>query len=405
MRRAILALRVVSALLFGLPVRFLRKWLNLKPRIWHGFSPLHTIRDLVAMDRQFGYSARSVVLASAASRKYALTSTTDFDRVLQDLAEDDRHWVVLADLLLHADIWCAFFDCLFVPHSQSNKNEFAFRLLRLAGIKIIVSVHGSDIPQHSDNPGAYDWVSRLALDYPSWDFNLQTSISRERVRIFSRYAALILPGDPTIVPWLPRHDVLFKYFPTRTDCEPVYDPGNAIPVIVHAPNHRNVKGTQFLLDAVAALQTEGVACELRLVENVPPSEAFALYRRADVIADQFIIGSFGSFALEGCCLGKPVLTYLEPGHLENSVYYLPLVNTRPETLLETLRLLLRDPVLRQTIGRSAREAVARFYSYEAIGEVWDRLYRHVWRGESLALESTRHFCKEREAFPPLTLVE
>ncbi len=48
-----------------------------------------------------------------------------------------------------------------------------------------------------------------------------------------------------------------------------------------------------------------------LVQGMPNDEARATYQRADMIADQFLIGAYALFAIEGMALGKPVLCHLE----------------------------------------------------------------------------------------------
>ena len=49
------------------------------------------------------------------------------------------------------------------------------------------------------------------------------------------------------------------------------------------------------------------------------------------------------------------------------------------------------------IGQARRsEAAERYQSIEALAEVWAQLYRHVWWGEPLRLEQTRHFSPERK---------
>ena len=112
--------------------------------------------------------------------------------------------------------------------------------------------------------------------------------------------------------FLPRVDLTFKYFPVNLEqLQPLYRPANPVPVIVHAPNHRNLKGTEFLLRAAERLQSRGVAFKLQLVERVAHDEATQIYRQADIIADQFRGGTYGVFALEGMALGKPVLSYLD----------------------------------------------------------------------------------------------
>jgi hypothetical protein len=252
--------------------------------------------------------------------------------------------------------------------------------------------HGSDIVQWSEHRDRYGWVERMSRDYPTWSFDEQTPISRRRVELFSRFADLVISGDSSLDPFLPRRDLRFKYFPIDTEkIAPVPQPHHDPPRIVHAPNHRFVKGTPELLAAIERLRSRGVACELRLVEGVAPEEARAVYATADVIADQFIIGAFGTFALEGLALGKPVLTYLDEEHLRDPLFHLPIVNTTVENMDRVIAALLAVPELRRRLGAAGRAAVERYHSYEALGEVWDRLYRHVWRGEALALETTRHF--------------
>jgi glycosyltransferase involved in cell wall biosynthesis len=231
---------------------------------------------------------------------------------------------------------------------------------------------------------------------------MQTIVTGERMRLFCRYADLVLHADSSIVRMLPRCDFFFKYFPIDTDSlEAATGSRSArdVPTIIHAPNHRNVKGTEFLVEAVADLRARGFPCELVLVERVSRIEAQRLYRHADIIADQFVIGAFGMFALEGLSLGKPVLAYLDDTNLGDPVFNLPIVNTNSENITAVLAVLLKVSELRRRLGISGRAAVERYQSIPALAEVWDQLFRHVWSGHRLELEFTRHFSPERHARP------
>ncbi len=192
---------------------------------------------------------------------------------------------------------------------------------------------------------------------------------------------------------------VFKYFPI--DCDALRpadgDVTNSPPVVIHAPNHRLIKGTDHLLDAIGRLQCAGVPCKLELLERVPREEALHHYRESDIIADQFCSGAFGVFAVEGLALGKPVLTYLDQEHLGDPVFNLPIVNTNPENLVAVLAVLLQLPALRKRLGQAGRAAVERYQSVPALAEVWGRIYGHVWWGEPLSLEMTKHFSPERKA--------
>jgi glycosyltransferase involved in cell wall biosynthesis len=393
MRRFRAARRVSWALAAGLAVRLFRRAAHRPPRIWHGPSPLHSTHYNVAADRRGGYPSRSVVI-NARTTSYDLVTGRDFDVVVSALGipESERHWYALADLLRHGDIWAAYFDSLFFPVLQRRKNALALRLVRLAGIRTVVTTHGSDIVQLTGQPTRYGWVERFARDYPQWDFAEQTSLSRARAALFLRHADFFIAPDSVNVPFMPRVDARFKFFPIDTDALALAPaPEHEVPVVIHAPNHRIVKGTEFLLAALERVRTAGIPFELRLIERVPRNEALRMYRDADVIADQFCIGAYGVFALEGLALGKPVLTYLDEEHLRDPAFNLPIVNAVPERLAEILAVLLSIPELRRRIGEASRAAVVRYQSIDALAEVWDRIYRHVWRGTPLELERTAHF--------------
>ena len=136
--------------------------------------------------------------------------------------------------------------------------------------------------------------------------------------------------------------------------------------VVHAPNHREFKGTRHLEEAVSALQAEGVPIELVLVENLPNHEALEVYRTADVIFDQCLIGFHGYFALEAMALGKAVMCYIRKPE-EYLLYPLecPIINTHVDTLQDDLRRLVSSREELVSIGRRSRKYVERHYSREA----------------------------------------
>jgi hypothetical protein len=109
------------------------------------------------------------------------------------------------------------------------------------------------------------------------------------------------------------------------------------------------------------------------------------------------MGGFGIFALEGLCLGKPVLTYLDQDYLGNPIFTHPIVNTNPENIERVLAVLLQVPALRERLGEAGCESVVRYQSVAAMAEVWTRIYCHLWWGEPLDLETTAPFSRERQA--------
>lgn len=398
--------RALGAAAWGALVRVARRIARRPPRIWHGPQPLHAIRYMVAADRHAGYPSRSVVLTEKQVKTHDLVTRGDFDLVIrsESLPWQDLHWLALIDLLLRADVWVTYFDGLFFNVADRRKNELAFRLIRAAGIRIVVTAHGSDIIRLDVPHGRYDWIGRMQRDYPTWDFAAQTPVSKTRLDHFCRHADLVLPGDPLMATLVgARNDLLIKPYPIDTEeLQPVVSAPSGVVKIIHAPNHRFVKGTDFLIAAVEQVQARGFRCELVLIERMARSEALRRFAEADIIADQFCMGGWAQFALEGMALGKPVLTYLDREHLENRLFNLPVVNATPENLPEVLAVLIELEELRRRLGTVSRAAVERYQSIPALAEVWDRIYRHLWWGKPLDLTGTAHFSLERK---PRSLTE
>jgi glycosyltransferase involved in cell wall biosynthesis len=395
-RRCVWVLRVLWAAILGWVVRRVRRAVGRPPRIWRGMNGLHLIKWPVLVDRHAGFPSRSFI---STTKPGALFDDEDFDMVCdgQGWGKEDWHWHGLTDLLVRADIRVAFFDSLFFSLGAWRANAWTLWLIRFVGIRTIMSPHGMDIFHRDGRTTRYDWVNRAQRDYPDWDLSAHRPDAIRRTRLWCKHAQLVIGSDSTCHRFLPRRDVSFKWFPV--DCEalhPAETTREGPPVVIHAPQHRAIKGTDYLLAAAGRLKSCGVDMELRLMEKVPRVEALRRYAEADIIADQFCMGAYGMFALEGLALGKTVLTYLDQEHLGDPAFNLPIVNTNPDNLERVLAALLLVPELRVRIGRAGREAAVRYQSVEALAEVWSQLYRQVWWGEPLRLATTRHFSSDRK---------
>lgn len=162
--------------------------------------------------------------------------------------------------------------------------------------------------------------------------------------------------------------------------EPSYpDPqGTETVRIVHAPNHQGFKGTKHLIAAVERLRERGVPVELQLVERVPNREALEMYRRADIVFDQCMIGFHGYFALEAMAMGKPVVVFIRNPRTELlAPDECPFVNVRPETLEEVLFELVQNRARLSELGRRGRQYVERHYTLEALANRMKKAYEKL----------------------------
>jgi glycosyltransferase involved in cell wall biosynthesis len=93
---------------------------------------------------------------------------------------------------------------------------------------------------------------------------------------------------------------------------------------------------------------------LLLSESVSKPRLFDLYAAADVIVDQFAVGSLGSVSFEALRMGKPVLTYLAPFNLLGYPDPPPLLNARTRAdILRCLHACAERPEELADIGRRA----------------------------------------------------
>jgi hypothetical protein len=170
---------------------------------------------------------------------------------------------------------------------------------------------------------------------------------RERIAGFDREADLIYALNPDLLRVLPARAQFLPYASVDpAACQPVPPSEFGEPVIVHAPSHRAVKGTSFLVTALERLRSEGVKFRAIFVEGRSNAEALKLYESADLAVDQLLAGFYGALAVELMALGKPVICQLNPDDLarlpESMRRELPLIHAEPETVYDVLRFWLTE---------------------------------------------------------------
>ena len=339
--------------------------------------------------RALGYESRTCVF-----NHYAINERADFDTYYDEflpagiIFDPLRGYAVFLWVLRNFDVYLAYFDGGFMRGTALRRLELP--LLRLAGKKIIVSPYGGDIAV----PGHLGVAEqRLLEDYPS--IARDGEQVRRRVLEFARWANLVIRNYQ--YGFMPRADILW---PTQIaidsdlwQAEPAAsdaDGHNGEVVVVHAPNHRRIKGSDGLIEAVDRLAGEGLQVRLELLERRPNDEIRAAITRADIVADQFIAG-YALFAIEGMAASRPVLSALswlpEDVRAVLDARGLPIVDADLETLEAQLRRLIEDPARRRALGQAGRRFVIDNHSYAAVGTEWDRLIRSVWAGERPAADA------------------
>jgi hypothetical protein len=347
--------------------------------------PIISIKYWSASLRARGYESRTCVTGH-----YAINERADFDVYYDEflsrglIFDPLRGYLVFLFVLRSADIYLCFFDGGFLQLTALRRLELP--LLRLAGKRIIVSPYGSDIavPGHlgvAEEP--------LLRDYP--EIAVHGERVRRRVLGLTRWANLIVRNYQ--YGYLPRWDVLWptqiaidteqwRSVAARSDA----DGHDGEVVVVHAPNHRNIKGTDGLIEVVEELRSEGLRVRLDLLERRPNAQVRIAVLSSDIVAEQFIAG-YALFAIEGMAAARPVLSALDwmPEEVREDLARreLPIVDTDLITLKTNLGELVRDPLRRRILGEEGRRFVLEHHSYEAVGSVWEAIIEHVWSGAPL----------------------
>lgn len=353
----------------------------IKPRVVLGPTPIISLRDWAQVLRACGYATRTVV-----THVYPINARSDFDDVHADSLGLVARLPILGStaLLLRAvrsgEVLVTFYDGRFLSHTPLER--FEGRFWRAAGRAVVVIPYGSDVAV-AGTLGPYE--EAMAADYPQ--LLPRADEIRARVDDFAATATLAIrnhqPG------YVPRGDVVW---PTQwavdlerwaTSPPPSDGDGRSGPLVrvLHAPNHRRLKGTGHLEAAIARLRAEGLAVELDLVERVAHTEIPARIATADVVVEGVVAG-YGLFALEAMAAGRPLVTnmgWMAPElRAEPALASMPVVDASAETVTDRLRELVLDPALRARLGSEGRAWVERHASPDAIGERWSQAVDRAW---------------------------
>lgn len=311
----------------------------------------------------------------------------EVDRLLapagtERLRREARRWSLLVELLRSFDVVHFNFGLpltpLPYPRSVTGRSGPAnalwqvyaafthhreLPLLRRLGKAVFVTYQGDDV-----RPASLADERIRSLYDPALDERKRAWSSR-----FDRYAHGIFALNPDLLRVLPPRAEFVPYASVDLDEWRPAATLNDVPVVVHAPSDRRVKGTDVILSALDRLRAEGVAFELDLVEGVPRDEARRRYERADLLVDQVLLGWYGGAAVELMALGKPVVAYLRDDDLARVPAEmraeLPVIDASIDTLEDVLREWLTERAGElPEVGRRSRAYVERWHDPRRIAE-------------------------------------
>jgi glycosyltransferase involved in cell wall biosynthesis len=166
--------------------------------------------------------------------------------------------------------------------------------------------------------------------------------------------------------------------------------------IIHAPNHRYFKGTEYIFKAISDLTNKGYNIDFVLIENMETTLLLNEIANSDIVIDQIIMPGYANFAIESMALGKPVVCNLEmPEFRELMTRYsflnqCPIVSASPETLVGALEKLILDQKLRDNLGQLGINFSKKFHSFSAWQKLWNEFESENFNGANLSQKNLFH---------------
>jgi len=278
---------------------------------------------------------------------------------------------------LHARVSVAFvflralYTCqVFYYNTGGNILPFRldYKLIKLFHKKLVVIFLGSEIrhwylyQKEMEALGYEELFSSCIEAYKNQKFNSYYD-KLERVKAAEAYADLILsqPGfgqlqsrpymRATVGLYLPDYE--FRVSERKK------------PLIVHAPTARGVKGTEYVIETLDLLKSEGFEFDFKLIENMPNKELIQLLSESDIVIDELNSDTIGVLSTEGMATGNAVLTsYM--AELVKVPMPCPVVNTNRLNIYDNLIKLLSDLQYRIQLSNQGRTYVELHHNIENI---------------------------------------
>ncbi|MCG8613305.1 MAG: glycosyltransferase [Pseudomonadales bacterium] len=255
-------------------------------------------------------------------------------------------------------------------------------ILKLFGKRVVMTYCGSDVRlielEKQHNP--YHHLLKIGSDHPKFDASKKKMIKRQ-----NRWVDAFIAPRNTYLPTatqVPEQKIHAIWIHNTMDMQ-AYTPSQfrqkKIPLIVHAPSEMGIKGTEYVERAINALREQNVQFEYRRLHGLPNVEVQRILREeADIVLDQFLVGGFGSLAVEAMYYGKPVMGYIIDSIKDQHYPDCPVSSATIDTLEERLLDLINDVSARERLGREGRAFVEKYLDREKVNQELWQVYQSLY---------------------------
>jgi hypothetical protein len=241
-----------------------------------------------------------------------------------------------------------------------------FPLLKRMGKKIICMFNGDDIRHWTAAETVWESFGLpFSKFYREREVPYTLANNLQTLRMAERYADVIysIPSQSELAV----RPYMHFYVAVNLSLYGHRVPERDVPVVVHAPSWRGLKGTEEIIAALERLRSEGVRFEFRLLEGKTNQEVIRELVDADVVIDQLDTPLHGMLALEGMATGCAVAG-------GNHSEFIPLPPDRPvlhvgqANVYSQLKRLLTNKALRLRLAYEGRPFVEKYHDYLKVTE-------------------------------------
>ncbi|MEC4818824.1 MAG: hypothetical protein SAK29_36950 [Scytonema sp. PMC 1069.18] len=218
--------------------------------------------------------------------------------------------------------------------------------------------------------------------------------------VIAQYPERFYPAARVVPNAIPTEDP--EYCPTfeELSTDILFSPTKSISAWQERWNTKGAPETIEIMQQVARL----TGCTTKVISGRPLAEVLSEKRKAQIILDDLVTGSYHISGVEAMCLGKAVLSYLD-SRTELLLQELtgskicPFINVRLEDAREVLMYLLKHPEEAVSIGKAGREWIDLYWCERMIVQHYVDVYEKllcdpalVCRQDALRLDTPKaHF--------------
>ncbi len=326
---------------------------------------------------------------------YSINKKSDFDIHLPK--NFVKRLILCINLFFSYDIIFFSFNGGYL--SELHLDGYECWLYSLARIKTGALAYGSDVAVYDKiNNTAY--ANTLNIHYPL--SHKKRFKNEKNIRQWLKFADVILPMM-FLAHGFYRWDVLTPNG-LCIDIEK-FSKGNRTRnldrfIVAHSPNHRFIKGTEYLIDAVENLKSKGLDIELRIIEKMKNEEVLKLLKfEANILVEKLVGPSYALSGIEGMSCGIPVISNINTSDWSSlmKVFYrysflgeCPIVSANPDNIVEVLEYLYYNRNLCEKLGKAGREYVKKYHSYEAAQYMFGKIIDKIWYNKEVDLINMYH---------------